>query len=70
VIYNLPKFFEMDVQPFRVEAGSNETALRMVPTAMRLHEGYVFGYVNLGRLVMEGLVPFLALLFLNRGIHG
>ncbi len=51
------------------EGDEDPGPLKMVPTRMRLDDMYVFAYVNLGRLLVEGLVPFLSLVFLNSRIH-
>ncbi len=75
VLFNLPKFFEFRTVRDAAAAASNGTTsdgmgrLKMIPTAMRLDDAYVFIYVNLGRLIVEGLVPFFSLVFLNSGIH-
>ncbi len=83
VLFNLPKFFEfvtvrkvvaLEPPPGAEEdeaaaAATNVSVLTMKPTRMRLDDAYVFAYVNLARLIVEGLVPFCSLVFLNSGIH-
>lgn len=68
-LFNAPKFFELETVRVIVDAETNETAVSISPTELRLDEDYVFYYVNLARFLVTGIFPFGGLVFLNRGIH-
>ena len=73
VLFNLPKFFELEAD-WRTwadtETGQNITVIDFRPTELRLHPDYSFYYVHLIQLIIKGILPFGALVFLNFGIYG
>ena len=74
VLFNLPKFFELEADWKSWELASEEKKSTSVidfrPTALRLHPDYSFYYVHLTQLIVKGIVPFGSLVFLNFGIYG
>eukprot|EP00095_Tigriopus_kingsejongensis_P009500 maker-scaffold1595_size34508-snap-gene-0.9 protein:Tk09500 transcript:maker-scaffold1595_size34508-snap-gene-0.9-mRNA-1 annotation:"mitogen-activated protein kinase kinase kinase 1-like" len=78
-LFNIPKFFELRAE--EVESHSslelsngtwfNQThsTVRIQPTRLRLDQDYIFYYQNNARLLITGIIPFLALLGLNYGIY-
>ena len=67
VLFNTPKFFELEIQWEEDEAGFQKP--KMAPTELRLDETYVFLYVNLARFLVTGVLPFVSLVILNMRIH-
>ena len=46
----------------------NVTLVNYQPTDLRLNKNYSLFYVHLVRLFVTGVIPFAALVWLNRGI--
>ena len=84
ILFNVPKFWELEVHEYEAsknpESGFNDTAdtdsgientavIDFKPTDLRIHPDYSFYYVHLTQLVIKGIVPFGALVFLNLGIY-
>ena len=73
VIFNLPKFFEFDVQEI-VDTNSETnmtyiTKINLNPTNLRLDDNYVYYYVNWSRFLVSGLIPLVSLTVLNFAIY-
>jgi len=76
-LYSFPRFFELRPEE-DIDAdsgsggggngGSGGLGLHLEPTELRLNSTYVLLYLNLGSLVVTGLLPFAALAVLNTGI--
>lgn len=87
VIYNIPRFFELEVvrtfkrvkieETVTLSNGSklvqttyeNRTDILIDPTALRLHDDYVFYYVNVSGLIFTLFIPFVSLIVLNTLIY-
>ena len=71
VIFNVPKFFELEVYWHSIldENGQNMTIVDFIPSKLRLHPEYSFYYVHLSNLVIKGVLPFGALVYLNWSIY-
>ena len=70
IIFNVPKIFELEVVDIMVgDNNSSELEKAIHPTRLRLSESYVFYYVHLARLFVTGIIPFIALVYLNSSIH-
>ena len=71
VLFNVPKFFELEENYilWQDEDGFNLTRIEFKPTELRLHPDYSYYYVNLVQLIVKGILPFGALVFLNLGIY-
>ena len=77
-LFNIPKFFEFRVIEEKLQfhdpisnltMKSNVARVGFQPTDLRLDEDYVFYYLNMGRLIVIGLFPFLSLSLLNGAIY-
>ena len=72
VIFNLPKFFEFDVQEIvetNPETNSTYIEINLNPTNLRLDDNYVYYYVNWSRFLVSGLIPLVSLTGLNFAIY-
>ena len=72
ILFNLPKFFEFDMQETMELNSENNvtlTKIKLLPTKLRLNDNYVFYYVNLSRLLVSGLIPLVSLAILNFFIY-
>ena len=72
VIFNLPKFFEFDVQEIvetNSETNSTYIKINLNPTNLRLDDNYVYYYVNWSRFLVSGLIPLVGLTVLNFAIY-
>ena len=81
VLFNVPKCFEIEFtnmgprQTISSEDSNNETFIdpgnltMATPTSIRLNDIYVVVYANLGKLFVQGIIPFASLCFLNYRIH-
>ena len=47
----------------------NRTLTRMIPTPLRFNSYYVLWYMNVARLVVTGVIPFVSLTYLNSRIY-
>ena len=78
-IYYIPKFFDLKVGQikFRVKKitdisdakhhQNNETLTEyvLIPTKLRLHQQYIFWYINVSNFILTAFVPVCLLMFLN-----
>ena len=80
ILFNIPKFFELDsvthtnqVEVFNDVTNSSElvnvTSVGYKMTDLRLDSNYALYYVHLARLFVTGIIPFSALVYLNKGIY-
>ena len=72
VLFNIPKFFELEANWHAVEdieRGRNITVVHFETTSLRKDPNYSFYYVHLTQLIVKGILPFGALVFLNLGIY-
>ena len=72
VIFNLPKFFEFDVQEIvetNSETNTTYAKINLNPTNLRLDDNYVYYYVNWSRFLVSGLIPLVSLTVLNFAIY-
>ena len=72
VIFNLPKFFEFDVQEIvetNSETNMTYAKINLNPTNLRLDDNYVYYYVNWSRFLVSGLIPLVSLTVLNFAIY-
>ena len=72
VIFNLPKFFEFDVQEIvetNSETNMTYAKINLNPTNLRLDDNYVYYYVNWSRFLVSGLIPLVGLTVLNFAIY-
>ena len=71
IVYNIPKFFELEAnwKVEETEDGRNITVVDFETTSLRKDPNYSFYYVHLTQLIIKGIVPFGALVFLNFGIY-
>ena len=71
-IFNLPKFFEFDVQEIvetNSETNMTYAKINLNPTNLRLDDNYVYYYVNWSRFLVSGLIPLVSLTVLNFAIY-
>ena len=71
-IFNLPKFFEFDVQEIvetNSETNTTYAKINLNPTNLRLDDNYVYYYVNWSRFLVSGLIPLVSLTVLNFAIY-
>nr|XP_040563744.1 G-protein coupled receptor daf-37-like [Lepeophtheirus salmonis] len=64
VIFNIPKFLEL-----HITYSSNSSAPQLEATPLRLDANYAIYYNNWTRLLILGIVPFVALVFFNTKIY-
>ena len=72
VLFNLPKFFEYSLETDTYyDTGTNATVIDLMlqPTDLRLNDNYVYYYVNLARLIVGCLFPFISLTILHIAIY-
>ncbi len=71
VIFNIPKLFEVEFVVKEGLIGGNGTINQSLasPTELRLNNYYVIFYVNAARLLVQGIIPFSLLSFLNYRIY-
>ncbi|TRY70921.1 hypothetical protein TCAL_16382 [Tigriopus californicus] len=62
VFFNIPTFFEFQVISDTV---NSTTSSRLMVTPLRENSVYILFYINLARIPITGLLPFLALCILN-----
>lgn len=66
VVFNIPKLLEVEFVVKSFEDGNRTLAS---PTKLRLDDYYVIFYVNAARLLVQGIIPFSLLSFLNYRIY-
>ena len=75
VLFNIPKFWELEVKEEDINENfvnttiTNDTTYVVDATVLRRNPIYSFFYVHLLQFFVKGIVPFGALLFLNLGIY-
>ena len=72
VVFNIPKFFEVEFVMIPLNDTESGTVVNQTfasPTDLRFAKYYVLFYVNLARLLVQGIIPFILLSFFNYRIY-
>ena len=67
-IFNIPKFFETElvhIKHFNKDENITEEIYDYEITSLRMNPKYIFYYINLSRLLVMGILPFISLLVIN-----
>ena len=66
--FNVPKFFETElvqIDKFNKDDNNTEEIYDYEITSLRMNPKYIFYYIHIARLLVMGILPFLALLVIN-----
>ena len=72
VAFNTPKYFEIETYEVKSGNGNESSAgndedvsVSVKATDLRMNDDYIFYYNNLAKLIITGIVPFVALCVFN-----